>query len=141
MLSKVAAPNFQHTLQKSFGVFLIASFAASLFFATTTSARRKPVPPNGSHSGPRVTSELTGSVAVRDGERIRLSTDLGTVIVHTQNSGKLDYHIHLEADASQKDAQQLLKSFNISAHEMLRRGFSESADVGEALVRQALGYA
>jgi DUF4097 and DUF4098 domain-containing protein YvlB len=71
----------------------------------------------GSHSSPRLTQDLTGSVPARDGERIRLSTELGNIVVHTQSAQKVDYHVHLEADASEKDAEQLLKSFTVSTRE------------------------
>jgi len=97
--------------------FFVLTLAACLLFSGAASARRKPIPPNGAHSGPHVTSELTGSVPLHDGERVRLAADLGSVIVHTQDGAKLDYHVHLEADASQKDAQQLLKSFTISTRQ------------------------
>lgn len=68
------------------------------------------------HFGPRVSSELTGSVAARDGQRLHLVTDLGNIIIKTQNSGKVDYKVRLEADASQKDAKQLLKNFIVTAN-------------------------
>ena len=68
------------------------------------------------NSAPRLSAELTGSVTTRDGQRLHLVTDLGKIIIRTQNSGKIDYKVHLEADASQDDAKQLLKSFLVSAH-------------------------
>jgi DUF4097 and DUF4098 domain-containing protein YvlB len=68
------------------------------------------------HGGPRVSSELTGSVAARDGQRLHLVTDLGNIIIKTQNSGKVDYKVRLQADASQKDAKQLLKNFIVTAN-------------------------
>jgi hypothetical protein len=69
------------------------------------------------NSGPRVSLEVYGTVTTRDGQRLRLVTDLGNVVIRTRNSGKLDYHVHLEADASQKNAQELLKSFSVNARE------------------------
>jgi hypothetical protein len=68
------------------------------------------------HSGPRVSSELTGSVVARDGQRLHLVTDLGNIVIKTQNSGKIDYKVRLEADATQKDAKQLLKNFIVTAN-------------------------
>jgi DUF4097 and DUF4098 domain-containing protein YvlB len=68
-----------------------------------------------SNSAPRLSAELTGSVTTRDGQRLHLVTDLGKIVIRTQNSGKIDYKVHLEADASQDDAKQLLKSFLVSA--------------------------
>jgi DUF4097 and DUF4098 domain-containing protein YvlB len=68
------------------------------------------------HPGPRVSSEVSGTVATRDGQRLHLVTDLGNIIIKTQNSGKIDYQVRLEADASQKDAKQLLKNFIVTAN-------------------------
>lgn len=96
---------------------LVAALAMCLFLATTASARRKPAEPVGPPSGPRLTQDLNGSVPTHDGEHVRLSTELGSIVVHAQDSDKLDYRIHLETDSSQKDAQQLLKSFTVSVRE------------------------
>ncbi|HVB59488.1 MAG TPA: DUF4097 family beta strand repeat-containing protein [Candidatus Acidoferrales bacterium] len=65
----------------------------------------------------RLTAQLAGSIPTHDGQRLHLVSELGNVIIHTQDSGKVDYHVRLEADASQKNARQLLKDFNISARE------------------------
>jgi hypothetical protein len=65
----------------------------------------------------RVSTDLTGSVVARDGQRLHLITDLGKVIVKAQNSGKMDYKVHLEADASQKDAKALLRSFIVTTRQ------------------------
>ncbi|MGA8220997.1 MAG: DUF4097 family beta strand repeat-containing protein [Candidatus Acidiferrales bacterium] len=83
--------------------------------AVSVAGRKQPAPPTA--SGPRVTAELHGAINARDGQRLHLLTDLGNVFIHTQNSGKLDYHVHLEADASQKNADQLLKSYAVTARE------------------------
>jgi hypothetical protein len=79
-------------------------------------ANRKEKPGRPGSSGPRLTSELKGSVPTRDRQRLRLTTDLGNVVIHTRNSESVDYHIHLETDASQKDAKQLLRNFHVSGH-------------------------
>jgi DUF4097 and DUF4098 domain-containing protein YvlB len=94
------------------------SLITVLFLAASTSARRQSAAPNGARTSPRLTSDLTGSVATHEGDRIRVKTDLGSVSIHTQNSQNTDrvnYRVHLETDGSQKDAQQLLKSFSVSA--------------------------
>lgn len=62
----------------------------------------------------RMTSDLTGSVPAHDGETLQIATDLGNVIIHTQNSGEVRYRVHLEADAAQKDAKELLSRFHIT---------------------------
>jgi putative adhesin len=95
--------------------FLIALAFLLLPSITTIASHKQPAPR--AVSGPRVTTELHGTIATRDGQRLHLSTDLGNVVIHTQNTGKVDYHVHLEADASQKNADQLLKSYAVTAHE------------------------
>ncbi|MGB7311092.1 MAG: hypothetical protein WBC67_18675 [Candidatus Acidiferrales bacterium] len=98
------------------------SFTASLLLAALALAgiawaHRRADPSRAQNSTPHLTADLTGSIPVRPGERIRLATELGSIVVHTQDADKVDYKIHLEADASQKDAQKLLKSFAISSHD------------------------
>jgi DUF4097 and DUF4098 domain-containing protein YvlB len=63
----------------------------------------------------RLASDLTGEVPAREGEQLHLVSDLGNVIIHTQSTGKVSYHVHLEADSSQKNAQQLLRNFAFHA--------------------------
>jgi hypothetical protein len=85
-----------------------------MVLALSTSAS----PPESAHSsGPRLSSNLRGSITTRDGQRLHLVLDLGNIVVHTQNSGKIDYTVHLETDASRKDAKELLKNFSVSARE------------------------
>jgi Putative adhesin len=74
-------------------------------------------PAHGSRIGPRVTSQLAGSVATHDGGRLHLVTKLGNVVIRTSNSGKVDFSVQLEADASQRDAKTLLKDFRVYARE------------------------
>lgn len=75
--------------------------------------------PSQSPSGrARVTSNLNGSVAARDGGRLHVFTPLGNVIIHTGNSGKLNYSVHLEADGDRAIATGLLKQFRVYAREV-----------------------
>src|SRR5215469_9476089 len=90
------------------------AIAAILLFLGGASAHHRNVNAGGSNSAPRFTQDLTGSVPTHDGERVRLSTELGSIAIHEQDTDKLDYRIHLETDGSQKGAQQLLKSFAVS---------------------------
>ncbi len=69
------------------------------------------------NSGPRVTSQLNGSVPTKNGQRLHLVIDLGNIIIHTQNTNQVDYRVRLEADSSQKDAKLLLKSFSMNARQ------------------------
>lgn len=88
-----------------------------------------------SHQGPRLSTDVTGSVAARDGQRLHLVTDLGNILIKTQDSGKIDYKVHLEADASQNDAKQLLKNFIVTAHTTPEGVYFR----GQALGRHASG--
>jgi Putative adhesin len=75
----------------------------------------KRVPQSG--DGSRLTSELDGSIPARDGQRLRLLTDLGNVVIKTGSSGKVDYKVHLEVNSAEKGAQRLLRDFSVVAHE------------------------
>jgi DUF4097 and DUF4098 domain-containing protein YvlB len=99
------------------GPLLPALLVAILACEGAASAHRRVASSPARDSSPHLTSDLTGSVATRPGERIRLSTELGSIVVHAQDADKVDYRVHLETDASQKDAQALLKSFTISSRE------------------------
>jgi hypothetical protein len=87
--------------------------ALPLLFPLGGSAAREKQPENAAKSGPRVTAQLSGSVPTKSGLRLHLATDLGNIVIHTQNSNQVDYRVHLEADAAQKDAKALLKSFSV----------------------------
>jgi Toastrack DUF4097 len=99
------------------GTFLAASLVSVLALAGAAWAHRRADSSPARDSSKHLTSDLTGSIATRPGERIRLSTELGSIVVHTHDADTVDYKIHLETDASQKDAQKLLKSFTISSHD------------------------
>lgn len=73
--------------------------------------------------GSRLASNITDALVTRDGERLHLVTDLGKVVIHTRASNKVEYLAHLEADASQKGANQLLKSFVMTGREMTQGVF------------------
>jgi DUF4097 and DUF4098 domain-containing protein YvlB len=114
MRTIVASLNSRRAFPKPFREIFVASLAAILFLAASASARRGSPDPSDHRPGPRATADLTGSVPTHPGERIHLAADLGSIVVHTQSSDRIDYRAHLETDASQKDPQQLLKSFSVS---------------------------
>ncbi len=90
----------------------------ALFALTTLAGSALADPPDGPRTpSARLKSDLRGTITTRDGLRLHLALDLGNIVVHTQNSGKIDYTVHLETDASQKDAKELLKNFSVSARE------------------------
>jgi len=126
MVSAPYSPRIRQKIAERFGVpagILTAGIVCALLAATlqtpafaAADGAEKAKSERQNHSGPRVSSELTGSVVARDGQRLHLVTDLGNIIIKTQNSGKVDYKVRLEADASQKDAKQLLKNFVVTAN-------------------------
>jgi hypothetical protein len=101
------------------GLTLTCNFTFLALFALSTLAGSALADPqNGSRtSSTRLKSDLRGAVTTHDGLRLHLALDLGNIVVHTQNSGKINYTVHLETDASQKDAKELLKNFSVSARE------------------------
>ena len=97
------------------GVFFAGCFAVAIALPVNADGLKEKQPSKTGNSAPRLVSDSSGVIATRDGDHLRFVTDLGNVIIHTQNSGKIDYHVHLEADSTQKDARELLKSFHASA--------------------------
>jgi DUF4097 and DUF4098 domain-containing protein YvlB len=67
------------------------------------------------HQSMRVTYDIRGTAPTHDGQRLRVSVDLGNVVIKSQDSGKIDYTVHLEADGSARDAKQLLKTFIVTS--------------------------
>ena len=97
---------------------LLGSLAAVVLVAASASAKHQLAPAAPARPDNRLTSDLNGSIAVHDGDRVKVRADLGSISIHTQNSpngDKLEWHVHLETDGAQKGAQELLKSFAISA--------------------------
>ena len=85
---------------------------AGLVCAATAAAQK----PAATAPAPRVTTEKSGSFPVREGGRLKLVTDMGSVRVVTEaGTTVLTYRVRIEADASQPDAQSLLEQFNVSA--------------------------
>lgn len=110
--------NFDRPLRITLpGGLLAGLLVAGALIPASAAAAGETQPEGPFHSGPHVTSQLTGSVAARDGGRLHLTTDLGNVIIHTRDTDRVDYSVYLEADASQKGAKQLLKRFAISGRE------------------------
>jgi DUF4097 and DUF4098 domain-containing protein YvlB len=98
------------------GGLLAGLLVAGIFIPAPAAATGDAQPGTHPSSGPRLTSRLNGSVATRDGGRLHLVTDLGNIVIRTGSSGRVEYVVNLEADASQKDAKELLKTFSVSAH-------------------------
>src|SRR5580700_10149414 len=102
---------------RCWNVLLTGLACALLLSLAHPGAAREKQPSNPSKSGPRVTSQLNGSVATKPGQRLHLAIDLGNIVIHTHNTNQVDYQVRLEADSSLKDAKQLLKSFSMNGRE------------------------
>lgn len=97
---------------------LIGMSSAGIAPSAQSSEQTGAAHPRLANGGNRFSSDFSGEVPARDGERLVLGSDLGNVVIHTQSPGKVSYHVHLEADASQKNAQQLLSNFAFHARRM-----------------------
>ncbi len=96
-------------------VAILIAICVSLPACAAADGTAKRVPE--SSDGSRLTSELNGSLPARDGQRLRLLTDLGNVVIKTGSSGKIDYKVRLEVNSAEKGAQRLLRDFSVVAHE------------------------
>lgn len=118
-------------------IILIVLSAVGLSIAAArssaqTSSRIKLQAPSATTSASRVSSDFSGALPARDGEHLHLVTDLGSVVIHTQNTDKVTYRVHLEADAAQKNAEELLKNFAFHAHRTPDGVFMKGRSVEEA---------
>jgi hypothetical protein len=108
-------PSYLHCATPFGPVLIAALLAAGGATAAGAGTHREPRARHG--IGPRVTSQLNGSITARDRGRLRLVTSLGSIVIHTRNTGRVDYSVQLEADANQPGAKELLKDFHVHAHE------------------------
>jgi hypothetical protein len=96
-------------------VFLAALAAAAIALPTGAGGPKEKQAAQSVSAGPRLTSDSSGVIAAREGDHLHFVTDLGNIIIHTQDSDKIDYHVHLETDSTQRDARDLLRSFHAAA--------------------------
>ncbi|MGH9593021.1 MAG: DUF4097 family beta strand repeat-containing protein, partial [Bryobacteraceae bacterium] len=61
----------------------------------------------------RQSRELQGSMPVRDGQRLRVVTDTGNVLVRTDASDQVIYHVRLETDTPGKAGARLLEEYTL----------------------------
>ncbi len=108
-------------------VFAVSAlFAVALGVATpAVSAERKPGnpisfagPAMGDPGAPRATAERIGVFATRDGLKLRLTTDLGSVRITTLAPGEtpvVRYTVHIETDAPAPLGDRLLSQYALVA--------------------------
>jgi hypothetical protein len=92
---------------------LLAALMTALLAVPATIAR--PTPIKDPVPSPRVKRELAGAVNTRAGERLVLSTDLGSIQIHTRDTDRVEYHANLSTDATKPDAQEILQQFTLVA--------------------------
>lgn len=63
---------------------------------------------------PRLTEQRNGTLPTRDGQRLRLTTDLGNVHILTGATGQVTYTVRIETDSREPDAERLLKQYSLS---------------------------
>jgi TonB family protein len=63
----------------------------------------------------RLVEEKTGTLTSREGLRLRLVTDLGSVRILTWNSNQVSYKVRIESNARDPEAQKLPKQFGLIA--------------------------
>jgi TonB family protein len=83
----------------------------------------KPGDPN----APRVSTDRTGSLPTKDGQTLRLTTDLGSVRIVSPEPGAppvVRYTVHIETDARSPLAERLLDRYSLTA-----RGASEGVEI------------
>ncbi len=104
-------------LRRSTPAVLGLLVAASLSFSLPAWARRadrSQARATGSQpANARPLRDFSGNVATHEGGHLHLRTDLGSILIHTHDSPSIDYHVHLETDASTENAEALLKSFSM----------------------------
>ncbi len=64
----------------------------------------------------RLTQSLSGNIPTREGQRLRLLADVGSVRIHTSPGARVvRYSVRMETDSSQPDAPRLLKQVHTRA--------------------------
>ena len=103
------------------GRTIVARLSAIALFVAIPAASVATAKAKAKHSSTdpaqHLTRELKGSLATHPGAHLRLSTDLGTIHIHTTSKENVDYRVSLETDAATDGAVDLLKQFTLAAHE------------------------
>ncbi|MFZ3244246.1 MAG: DUF4097 family beta strand repeat-containing protein [Candidatus Acidiferrales bacterium] len=73
-----------------------------------------PARAGGSHSD-RVTADKTGQFSTTAGSHLRVAADQGDIRISTGSDSQVSYRVHLETDADDSNAQQILNAFILDA--------------------------
>ena len=79
------------------GVFLLSAAVLLAVFAASHSRAAGWAPPDA--GARRIVSQQNGRLPIRDGDRVRVSMELGDIRVRTQASGSVEYRLVIEAPA------------------------------------------
>ncbi len=101
----------------SFRAIGLAAFALSLSGLPALAAGSHSAAANGGgDSGARrVVSEQNGRVAIHDGDRVRVSLEVGDVHVRTQASGSVQYRLRVEIPEGAKGREPSASPFHLTA--------------------------
>ncbi|HEV2490039.1 MAG TPA: DUF4097 family beta strand repeat-containing protein [Candidatus Acidoferrales bacterium] len=101
-------------MKNAFQASVMCTLAAGLLLASPALARGgyRHAKPNGDSN--HVTADKTGQLTTRSGLRLHLITDIGNVKIKTQDSETVDYHVHLETEASGSEAKEMLENFVVA---------------------------
>lgn len=90
---------------------------ALLFVANLSAAARRPGPgASPSPSSPRISAVRSGNVPTRDGLRLTLTADAGTIRVFSDANGQVSYRVTVEAEANDPAASKRVQQFALSGH-------------------------
>jgi len=101
----------------SFRVIRLAAFALSLSGLSALAAGSHSAAANwrGDSGARRVVSEQNGILAIRDGDRVRVSLEMGDVHVRTQASGSVEYRLRVETPEGAKGREPSAPPFHLTA--------------------------
>ena len=69
----------------------------------------------GGGSSTQVTADKTGQFSTSPGLHLRVEADQGNIRISTGGDSQVSYHVHLETDADDASAQQILNAFVLDA--------------------------
>jgi len=92
-------------------VSILSVVAACLFTASAVTAQAQ----DQAQAGPRLTDVRTGAVPAREGQRLRLVTDIGNIRVLTSGAAhQVSYTVRIETDSRLPDARALMQQFRVN---------------------------
>jgi hypothetical protein len=89
--------------------------ALAILIATPALAREGGRHARANGDSNRVSADKTGQFSTRNGLRLHLETDIGDIKIKTQDAESVEYHVHLETEANNPNAQRMLDEFEVAA--------------------------